>query len=292
MPRRRTTPFSVALTAGAATGALLLGGCGGDATADPAPAPTPPATSAYHLLTPGTLTFALDVSYPPFEYVENGRPTGVDVELDTDLAHRLGLEPVFVNTPFDDLIATVDAGKADVISSTMTDRAGRQEKVDFVDYFIAGTQAMVAGGNPLGIAGASTWCGHRIATHAGTTNGDLVTAQSAACVAAGQAPVTLVDTANGQSQDAVLSGAADIGLEDYPSAVLTAAQSSGKVATAGDQLQPAPYGYGLAKRNTALRDALQRALQESIADGTYDAILKKYDVEAGALRTTALNGGA
>ena len=41
-----------------------------------------------------------------------------------------------------------------------------------------------------------------------------------------------------------------------------------------------------------LRDALQAALKAIIADGTYDQILAKWGVTAGALKTAAINGGS
>jgi polar amino acid transport system substrate-binding protein len=45
------------------------------------------------------------------------------------------------------------------------------------------------------------------------------------------------------------------------------------------------------KTNTELRDALQAALKAVIADGTYDQILAKWNVTAGALKTAAINSG-
>jgi polar amino acid transport system substrate-binding protein len=45
------------------------------------------------------------------------------------------------------------------------------------------------------------------------------------------------------------------------------------------------------KDDTDLRDILQQALQEIIADGTYDQILEEWDVAQGALKTAAINGG-
>ena len=68
--------------------------------------------------------------------------------------------------------------------------------------------------------------------------------------------------------------------------------SGGALTLVGDPLQAAPYGLGFAKDRTALRDAVQVALQESIADGGYDEVLAAHRVEAAALTTTALNGGA
>jgi len=58
------------------------------------------------------------------------------------------------------------------------------------------------------------------------------------------------------------------------------------------EYQPVPLGIGVAKSNTALRDALQKSLDALIADGTYRKILEKHGVENGAVKSAAINGGA
>ncbi|MEW1960199.1 ABC transporter substrate-binding protein [Kineococcus sp. NPDC059986] len=283
-----TSRSRVALTAALAATVLAgLAGCAGDSAAT-----TPAAAAALPLVTPGTLTVATDATYAPMESMKGSEFVGADIDLVADLAHRMGLKVVFVQVGFDDLIDTVSAHKADLIASSMTDRASRQEQVDFVDYFIAGSQAIAAGGNPHGLDGPGTWCGRTAAVNSGTTNGDLVVAQSGLCTAAGKPPITVREVPNGQSAAEVAAGRADFGVEDYPSAADLVTASGGQTVLAGKPLQPAPYGFGIAKDRTALRDAVQRALQESIAAGRYTEVLKAHGVEAAALTTTALNGGA
>jgi polar amino acid transport system substrate-binding protein len=51
------------------------------------------------------------------------------------------------------------------------------------------------------------------------------------------------------------------------------------------------YGIAVPKEQTKLRDALQAALKAVITDGTYDSILKKWNLAGGALKTAPLNGG-
>ena len=55
---------------------------------------------------------------------------------------------------------------------------------------------------------------------------------------------------------------------------------------------PGNYGIAVPKDNTKLRDALQAALKAVIADGTYDQILAKWNVTAGALKTAPINAGS
>jgi polar amino acid transport system substrate-binding protein len=272
-----------------------LAACGDDAS-EARGDTTPPAvtvdTADLDLVADGVLTIGIDATYPPMEYREGGELQGVNVDLVTDLAQRLGLRAEFVDIAFDDLRPAAAANEIDVISSSMTDTADRQADVDFVDYFVAGAQLLVKSDGGVDPTSPDSWCGLRAATTSGTTDGDIVEAQSDLCVAAGRKPVTFVDVPYTKSVEEVLAGRADFGVEDLPAAVYLAGASDGAIDVLGEQLQPQPYGYGVAKNRTALRDALQRVLQDSIADGTYDEVLEEHGVADGALRSTSLNGGA
>ena len=272
-----------------AAASLGLSACGGTAPEEAAAAR--PAADL-QLVSDGVLTVGTDATYPPMEYREGGQLKGANVELMTDLAHRMGLEVEFVDVAFGDLRPAAAAHTIDVVGASMTDTAARQADVDFVDYFVAGAQLLVGQDGPADLASPSSWCGLRAATTSGTTDGDIVTAQSELCRAAGRPPITFVDVPYTKSVEEVDAGRADFGVEDLPAAVYLAGASTTGITVVGQQLQPQPYGFGVAKDRTALRDALQRALQESIADGTYDEVLAKYDVSDGALKSTALNGGA
>lgn len=288
-PVLRSRPRALAAVVLAAAAVLPLAACGGpDSGAGAAPAHAP---ADLQLVQDGVLTVGLDATYPPMEYREGGQLKGVNVDLVSDLAKRLGLEVRFTDVAFADLRPAAKAHTIDVVSSSMTDTADRQADVDFVDYFVAGAQVLVASDGP-DLTSPSSWCGRRGASTGGTTDGDIILAQSQLCARAGQPPVTFVDVPYTKSVDEVLAGRADFGVEDLPAAIYLAQQSGGKIKVLGDQLQPQPYGYGVAKDRTALRDALQRALQDAIADGTYDRILKEHDVAGGALKSTSINGGA
>ncbi len=291
MPRTRPRAAGAACLITAA--ALALTGCGGPATGRGDGAASATAAAAdLQLVRDGVLTVGTDATYPPMEHREGGELKGVNIELLTDLARRLGLEVEFQDVAFADLRPAAAAHQIDVVGASMTDTAARQADVDFVDYFVAGAQLLVGPGGPPGLADPSAWCGLRAATTGGTTDGDIVLAQSARCTAAGQRPITLVDVPYTRSVEEVDAGRADFGVEDLPAAAYLASTSTTGITVVGQQLQPQPYGYGVAKDRTALRDALQRALQEAVADGTYDRILGDHGVADGALRSTSLNGGA
>jgi polar amino acid transport system substrate-binding protein len=91
----------------------------------------------------------------------------------------------------------------------------------------------------------------------------------------------------------VRSGRAVADMNDFPVAAYAAKTlgGGGQFEVVGQQIEAGPYGIGVLKDNTQLRDALQAALKAVIADGTYDQILQKWNVTQGALKTATINGG-
>ena len=55
---------------------------------------------------------------------------------------------------------------------------------------------------------------------------------------------------------------------------------------------PSTIGIGMVKANTQLLDAVSKALQALVADGTYTKLLDKYGLGAAAVTTVDVNLGA
>jgi polar amino acid transport system substrate-binding protein len=282
-----------ALVAGAALTAATLSGCSGSsAHTDARPAPTAAQLVPAAIRSAGTLHVSSDIEYAPNEFFDAQKHAkGLDYDLAAALAKELHLKLSFDNVGWDDLVPKIKAHDEDLIMSSMTDTAQRQKDISFVDYFIAGSQMVVRAGNPAHITSIADLCGHSVAVQADTTHQDIAKAESAHCVSAHRPPVSIVVVDSGKSVAAVESGQAEAAMDDFP--VMTYAVSQDhNVELAGAQLEAAPYGIGVARDRTALRDAVQLGLEQMQADGTYGKILKAWDVTSGALRTDTINGGA
>ncbi len=285
--------------------ALLLAGCGssndnssggtapkGDGKDDVLAAQVPA-----DIRSAGTIKVGSDVAYAPVEFFDTDGTTiiGIDPDLAKALGDKLGVKFQFTNATFDGLIPAVRSKRFDVVISAMSDTKKRQAELDFVDYFNAGTSILVKKGNPENINTLDDLCGKTVALQRGTTQEDVAKAQQAKCTAAGKPQIKVLTF--DKDTDALLQikgGRAVADMNDFPVAAYNAKTSGGgnDFEVVGEQIEAGPYGIGVRKEDTQLRNALQAALKAIIADGGYDKVLAKWNVDKGALKTAAINGGS
>jgi polar amino acid transport system substrate-binding protein len=284
--------------------ALVVTGCGssGSGSATP-PATTSAASPASSIAaevpaavkSKGTLTVAADATYAPDEFIASDGHTviGWDADLAKALGQVLGLKTNMVNATFDTIIPGLSSGKYDLGMSSFTDTKARQQTVDFVDYFEAGTSFFVKSSGGPNITSLSDLCGHKVSVEKGTTEQADAQAQAAKCKSAGKPAVT-VEIFNDQNAAnlALSSGRADVAMADSAPAAYQVKLSNGAFKLSGSAYGIAPYGIAIPKNNGMAKPILD-ALNELIANGTYLKILQKWGVQSGAIAPSAvkINGG-
>ncbi|MCW2743938.1 MAG: atrA protein [Mycobacterium sp.] len=293
--RRRTAAVALPVLLAAAAGLTACGSSSSSSTSTTSSGSAASGSAASLLPAAvkksGELRAATDGTYPPNEYRDSagGPLQGFDIDLANAIAQKLGVKITFDDAKFDSLITGIAGGRYDLALSSMTDNKEREQKVDFVDYFTAGTSILVKKGNPQHIATLEDLCGQDVALEAGTVQVKI--AQGAKCAARNPIKVAqLPDDATARQQ--VLTGRAVADMNDFPVAEYTARTSGGgnDFEVVGQQYDSAPYGVAVAKDIKGLTAAVQAALKEVIADGTYDQLMTKYGIEAGALKTATVNG--
>jgi polar amino acid transport system substrate-binding protein len=205
----------------------------------------------------GKLVFGTDASYPPNEFTAPDGTTivGMDVDLGTAVAQKLGLTAEFQNSAFPGIIPGIQGGKYELGMSSFTINPERVQTVDMVSYFSAGTSMAVKSGNPDNI-NPDDLCGKAVGVQAGTVQVDDINARNAKCTAEGkpaiqvtelqaQTDVTLALTAN-----RIVAFLADSPVVDY--AVKT---TEGAIETVGQTYDTAPYGIALNKGQTEFAQA-------------------------------------
>ncbi|MEY2478706.1 MAG: polar amino acid transport system substrate-binding protein [Actinomycetota bacterium] len=246
----------------------------------------------------GEIKIGSDIAYPPVEFFKEGTndPEGIDIDIGTALGEKLGVKVTFINdSDFAGIISALKAGRYDAIMSSMNDTDERRNQgVDFVDYFSAGTGILVAKGNPQKITSLADLCGEPVAVQKGTAQEtETLPAESKKCTDAGKGAINILAfEGDPEALQQVKIGRAVAIVEDSPVASYNAKTSGGGAdfEVVGDVIDVGNYGIAVPSENTKLRDALQAALKAIIADGTYDKILEKWGVSSGALKTATING--
>src|SRR4051812_17552528 len=236
----------------------------------------------------GTLIVASDASYPPIESIGNDGKTveGMDADLAKALASEMGLRADVRNATFDAIIPGLASGKYDLGMSAFTDTKEREQTVDFVTYFSAGTSFYVkAQGGPT-VNMLADLCGKTVAVEKGTTQQTDAEAQSKKCGAKAAKVLTFPDQ-NGANL-ALSSGRAQVGMADSPVAAFLVKQSGGQFKLVGKSYGFAPYGIALPK-NSGLAPAIQAALEDLMKNGRYMAILKRWSIQSGAIGNPTIN---
>jgi polar amino acid transport system substrate-binding protein len=212
----------------------------------------------------------------------------MDVDLGTAIGTTLGLKTQFVNASFDGILAGLAAHKYDLGMSSFTDTKERERTVDFVNYFSAGIMWAAPTGKKVD---PNNPCGLTVSVQANTTEQlDELPAKSKACTKAGKKPIKIQQyTGQDQATNAVVLGRVDAMSADSPVTAYAIKQSGGKIQQAGSIMDAAPYGWPIQKGSTLVQ-AMQKALQTLMDNGTYDQICKKWGVQAGAIKTATTNG--
>ncbi|MER6218404.1 ABC transporter substrate-binding protein [Streptomyces sp. NPDC001674] len=252
--------------------------------------------------TSGSVRVATDVPYAPFEmFVTDGESelTGLDYDLGQALGAKLGVRFAFTPQKFDGIVPAIQAGKFDAAMSAMTDNKERQAVVDFVDYSQSGSAVMVAKGNPQRIATLDDLCGKRAAVQAATNQLELLNGHQEACKKAGRPDIDIQSfPKDSDAQLALRSGKVVAQVQTKPAAGWTAKTADGGNTfevvddpTAQGGYGASPNGIAVSRKLPQLTDAIQKALQALIDDGTVTKIFDKYGVASIAVKEATKNAG-
>lgn len=248
--------------------ASIAAGCGSDDSSTTSSSSASGGSSDdLGLITPGTLTVGSDIPYPPFEQGQPPDYTGFDIDLIDAIANKLGVDTKIVDTSFATIFADQQAGKFDVVASSTTITPARSNRVTFSDpYFNADQSLMVQKGGDLQSVDQIT-SDTIIAVQEGTTGQAYAEDKTDAQVQA--------YPAIGTAFNAVQSGQADGVINDFP--VSAYALRKYPDLDVPEQIPTGEkYGFPMQQDNTALIDAVNGALGDLMADGTYETIFKKW----------------
>jgi len=232
-----------------------------------------------------------DAPYEPWEMFvgETDQFTGFDYDLAQAMGAKLGIKFEFQKGGFDSLLIGLVAGNYDVIMSSMYDDLTRQKQADFVNYAKDGTALLVPEGNPLKITGWLDLSGKNLGCEKGTSQATNLAKLNELFKSEGKPEMTISEFPDqAAALLALQSGKIDADLTDASTGGYKAEMTdNGKTFDlVVDPNPPAGLGFDLkidgiavGKNNTGLRDAIQKALQSLMDDGTYKTILNHYGLQ-------------
>ena len=239
-----------------------------EAPASEAPASEAPAADGeFTTIVEGKLTMSTNAQFPPYEMTtDDGGFEGIDVEIATAIAEKLGLELDILDMDFDSALLAVQQGKSDIVMAGVTVNEDRLLVMDFTDSYATGVQVVIVKeGSDVTIDNMGEGL---IGTQRGTTGNIYCTDDY------GEDHVVAYDDGFTAVQ-ALMNGQVDCVVIDNAPAQEFVKNNAG-LAILDTEYAVEDYAIGLNKGNTALLDAINSALAELIADGTVQSIIDKY----------------
>ncbi|MFG2549086.1 transporter substrate-binding domain-containing protein [Streptomyces sp. NPDC048581] len=260
----RRTRILAATTATA--GLVLVAGCSSDGDGGG----TKTAAGGVEVVKAGQLTTCTHLPYPPFQSEIDGKVQGFDVSLIDLVADDLGVKQTIVDQPFENFKTggSLNAGSCDLAAAGMTITEERKKNVDFSDPYFEATQAVLVD-KKSGISSFADLKGKKVGAQAQTTGEDYAKSKG-------------LDPVSFESSDAVINGLRAGQVEavviDYPvvqgwlkdKANADAFEIAEQINT-GEQ-----YGFTVKKGNTKLREAINKAIADAKADGTYKKLYEQW----------------
>lgn len=239
----------------------------------------------------GALRLTVNATYAPMEYHDpaTNELKGLDIDLANEIAKRLGLRIVWSDVAFAELIPAIQTGRADFVISGFSDRASRRDNADFVDYLTTGAQFFTLAESPA--KGEADLCGKKVGAVRSTAfPAEIERWSKANCEGAGKAAIQYVPGENSiDVRNQLKQGRVDAAVQGSETLPYASANEPGKYRILGAPFTVGYQGIMFRKDAAALREVVTATLAAMIADGSYKAILARYDLAANAVSAPMLN---
>lgn len=225
------------------------------------------ATADMKLVNDGKLTFAMSGLLKPLNYKENEKLVGFDVEIGKEIAKRIGLDPNPVTNPWETILQGLRGEKYDAIIGSMTATEERKKQVDFSDpYYISGATVFISSknkdikslddlkGKTIGVMQASTY------VEDAKKYTDKIKEFPSEIYALQDLP----------------PGRLDAVITDKIVGITAMKESGLEIQTLGEELKREEIAVAINKNNQVLLEAINKAIADMVADGTYKEISTKW----------------
>jgi ABC-type amino acid transport substrate-binding protein len=243
------------------------GGNGGEAAGEAQQFPA--GTTLGKIQRKGEITIGVKYDVPPFGFLNprTDEVEGFDVDMGRFIAEELGVEPKFIEAISDNRIPFLERGTVDLILSTMTINAERDQEIDFSEpYYIARGRILVPKGSD--IKGLQDLNGKSVCTALGSTYEETIRER------APDADLKLVDTYS-ECLELLQNEAIDaISTDDVILTGMIIQDDS--LQMVGKPLTTEPYGVGIKEGDKQLKRFVDRVLTQVEEDGRWEETYQKW----------------
>lgn len=220
-----------------------------------------------------TLKMGIEAAYPPFNNKDaSGQVVGFDKEIGDALCAKMKVECTVVTSDWDGIIPALNAKKFDFLISSLSITEERKGAVDFTDPYYSNKLQFIAPKNVDFKTDKDSLKGMTIGTQRATLAGTWLEDTYGDDI-----KVSLYDTQENAYLD-LTSGRVDAILADkYANYDWLKTDAGKNYEFKGDPVvESDKIGIAVRKGDNELRNKLNAALKEIVADGTYKKINDKY----------------
>ncbi|WP_269744981.1 glutamine ABC transporter substrate-binding protein GlnH [Pseudorhodobacter aquimaris] len=220
------------------------------------------------------LIVATDTAFVPFEFKQDGKYVGFDIDLWDAIATDMGVSYELRPMDFGGIIPALQTGQVDVALAGITIKDERKEVIDFSDgYYDSGFLLMVPSDSD--ITGEADLAGKAVALKTGTSAADYANSNFK------ESELRLFPNIDNAYLE-LRTGRVDAAMHDTPNVLYYIANAGdGAVKAVGSQMLAHEYGIGFPKGSEWV-ERVNASLAAMKKDGRYDAIFSKWFGQAPA----------
>ena len=214
-----------------------------------------------------------ECTYPPFEYVNDGKIEGYDIDIMNAIGKVEGFEPEFHNMPFDSILPAIMTNQIDVGASGFDITEERKKKVDFAGpYHFPYISVVIREADKDKLKTKEDLKDKRLCVQIGTTGAEAAKKISKDIGYFNASPDAFMELRTGGCAGVINDHATNQYFLKH------GGQGGGYLEMPGVSLGEKAEGFGIMvnKSNTALRDRIQDGLKKIRENGEYRKLRDKW----------------
>lgn len=213
------------------------------------------------------LRVVTDATFPPMEFVKDGKRTGFDIDLVEALGKEMGRPIEWIDIDFKGLIPALQSGRADMAMSAIYITDERKKVVDFSDPYYAGGLVVLTKKDGQ-VKNLKDLDGKKVSVQVGTKSVNYLKDHFP--------KVERVEVEKNQEMfNLAQIGRTSAAVTGKPAAKLYA-QSHPDMTVLDEQVTVEEYGMAIPKNQPETTKAINEALKKIKANGVYNQLVAKW----------------